>query len=414
MIGMLGYYAGPHLYIMDPLALSDPLLARLPPVPDPYWRSGHLARAFPSGYGETVRTGKNLLRDPKLAEYYDHLALITRGKLWDPRKLTAVWNMNLGRYENLLEPSRRKIRAMPPITFATVPNPDVAIGDFSRRIRVDPKNVYAYKVRSEFFARRGNLAEAIEDLSRVIELEPDNASAYSERGGLFVRCGEVRKAMGDFNRAIDIDPREAAPYLSRGTIYAEQGNDEMALEDFNRAVELDPGEPMAYLRRGMSYAKLRMWQGAWGDFQEAISRAPWNPVGYHLLACTPALALADREDLKALNSELLKPPTDVSTEMGNLAWALATCPEARYRNGTDALRYAKQSLAMASQDTPMIRDTLAAAYAEVGRFAEATVAAQQAIQLALAQGKQTLAKSMQVRLQLYQAHQAYHASPGSK
>ena len=47
--GFKGYYAGPEVYILDNLALSDPLLARLPPVPDPFWASA-ISRALDSGW----------------------------------------------------------------------------------------------------------------------------------------------------------------------------------------------------------------------------------------------------------------------------------------------------------------------------------------------------------------------------
>jgi arabinofuranosyltransferase len=52
-VGLLGFYAGPGTHLIDPMALTDPLLARLPAeVP---WRIGHFRRPVPAGYTETVR-----------------------------------------------------------------------------------------------------------------------------------------------------------------------------------------------------------------------------------------------------------------------------------------------------------------------------------------------------------------------
>ena len=47
-VGLLGYHAGPGVHILDPMALTNPLLARLPA--DEPWRIGHFRRPLPSGY----------------------------------------------------------------------------------------------------------------------------------------------------------------------------------------------------------------------------------------------------------------------------------------------------------------------------------------------------------------------------
>jgi arabinofuranosyltransferase len=99
--GMLGYAAGPTIHIVDSLGLGDPLMARLPARSD--WRVGHFARDVPRGYTETLETGDNHITAPHIATYYSRLALITRGAIWDRRRLQAIVRMNLGGYEWLLE-----------------------------------------------------------------------------------------------------------------------------------------------------------------------------------------------------------------------------------------------------------------------------------------------------------------------
>ena len=81
-IGMVGYFGGADVCIVDDMAIGDPLLARLPPIPDPCWRIGHFRRMRLAGYLETLER-ENFLADRGLAAYYDHLALVTRGSLWD-------------------------------------------------------------------------------------------------------------------------------------------------------------------------------------------------------------------------------------------------------------------------------------------------------------------------------------------
>jgi hypothetical protein len=56
----------------------------------------------------------------------------------------------------------------------------------------------------------------------------------------------------------------------------------------------------------------------------------------------------------------------------------------------------------------MLVGTLAAAYAEAGRFPDAVATAQKAQALALAEGDQKLAARNAELLELYRAGQAYH------
>jgi arabinofuranosyltransferase len=100
VIGIYGYQAPLTLHIIDIFGLADPLLSRLP-CQRP-WRIGHFMRALPEGYVDTVESRANHLRDPSLAAYYDQLSLVVRGPLWSRRRLSAILQLNLGRYDHLL------------------------------------------------------------------------------------------------------------------------------------------------------------------------------------------------------------------------------------------------------------------------------------------------------------------------
>ena len=102
-IGYYGFNAGPGIYIIDQLALADPLLARLPAARDIHWRVGHYIRVIPAGYERTLESGTNALRDPNLALYYDKLSLITRGPLFSKTRLIEIFKMNLGYYDDLID-----------------------------------------------------------------------------------------------------------------------------------------------------------------------------------------------------------------------------------------------------------------------------------------------------------------------
>ncbi len=99
--GYFGFYAGPDVYVIDEMGLGDPLLSRLPAMQLPKMRIGHYRRKMPDDYYETIRTGQNHLKDSSLAAYYDKIAYITRGNLWDWGRIAATIKFNLGWYDDL-------------------------------------------------------------------------------------------------------------------------------------------------------------------------------------------------------------------------------------------------------------------------------------------------------------------------
>lgn len=97
--------------LTDVIALQDPLLARLKVHSPGDWRVGHLAREMPHGYSETLASGENLIEDPSLRAYYDKLLLVMKGPLFDRERLRAVFELNCGKFDNLLEQYERNCRA---------------------------------------------------------------------------------------------------------------------------------------------------------------------------------------------------------------------------------------------------------------------------------------------------------------
>ncbi len=63
-MGAFGYWAGPDKIIIDPLALSDPFLARLPVHGK--WRIGHFPRAIPAGYEGSLLDNSAQLENTRL------------------------------------------------------------------------------------------------------------------------------------------------------------------------------------------------------------------------------------------------------------------------------------------------------------------------------------------------------------
>ena len=109
-IGYLGFYAGPQVHLIDYFALSDTLLARLPLQQGIKWDIGHIRRAIPDGYLETLETGTNQIADPNLATYYEKLSTVTRGKLWSWDRIQTILDLNIGKYDTLLDAYLREVK----------------------------------------------------------------------------------------------------------------------------------------------------------------------------------------------------------------------------------------------------------------------------------------------------------------
>ena len=98
---------------------------------------------------------------------------------------------------------------------------------------------------------------------------------------------------------------------------------------------------------------------------------------------------------------------DYSLALNNLAWILATYSGEGLRNGAKAVDYAQRAVRLAPNPRPDVLGTLAAAYAEAGRFEEAVVTAEKALQLARETGAKGLEKGLQQEIVLYLTQQPY-------
>ncbi|MGD0261439.1 MAG: hypothetical protein ABSD29_16615 [Verrucomicrobiota bacterium] len=98
-----------------------------------------------------------------------------------------------------------------------------------------------------------------------------------------------------------------------------------------------------------------------------------------------------------------------------MAWAgalaLGACAE--IRNGAEAVRLGERACELTKHQATLLVGTLAAAYAEAGRFGEAVATAQKACALASKAKDQALLRKNRELLELYRAGRAYHEATRS-
>jgi tetratricopeptide (TPR) repeat protein len=106
-------------------------------------------------------------------------------------------------------------------------------------------------------------------------------------------------------------------------------------------------------------------------------------------------------------TEALRLKPDHNVALNNLAWIRAADAQAEFRDGPEAVRLAQRACELTRYQAPAPLETLAAAYAEAGRFDDALAIAERARQLALAAAQPELAERPMKMLKLFTGRQPY-------
>ncbi len=99
--------------------------------------------------------------------------------------------------------------------------------------------------------------------------------------------------------------------------------------------------------------------------------------------------------------------------MNNLAWSLSTHPDPALRDGVEGLRWARKAFAAIPEPPPGAYDTLAAALAETGAFAEAVRTVQTGIRLAQDRDDRAAGDRLREALELYQQRKPQRSDPSA-
>ncbi|HEV8060887.1 MAG TPA: tetratricopeptide repeat protein [Gemmataceae bacterium] len=246
-----------------------------------------------------------------------------------------------------------------------------ALVDFTAACKLDPKNVAAWVGRGSANAEMQQWNEAGLAYNEALKLDSRSADAYVGRGGVRLSQGEIEKALADYDQALRVQANCAAAFVGRGAVRILRRDPAMAVADYNEALRLDPENVAALQGRGYAYFRQKDFARARSDFSEAVRYEPDNP--------------------DALN---------------RLAWLLAVCPESGLREGKKALELARRACSLTQNQSPYFLDTLAAALAETGDFAEASKAQGRVIDLANKMDKESLEQARR-RLTIYAERKPY-------
>ena len=184
-------------------------------------------------------------------------------------------------------------------------------------------------------------------------------------GEAVYKQGKAEEAITHFRRPSNSSLTRHTVRSSLGVALLEMGRPEESRAPLQAALEIDPNDGDAHYNLGNTLLQMGRAKEAVTHYDNALKINP--------------------DDKEALN---------------NMAWVLATSDAPR--DGTKAVQLAEKAAALTQGGSPMINATLAAAYAEAGRFESAVKAAQRALQQATEQGNATRANSIRGQIEFYQ------------
>jgi Flp pilus assembly protein TadD len=146
------------------------------------------------------------------------------------------------------------------------------------------------------------------------------------------------------------------------------------------------------------------------EFTAVLQKAPEDSQAHYQLALALTGQGKSREAAQHYRRGL-KSFENIPVGLNNLAWILATYPDPQVRNGGEAVTLAEKACNLTDYKEAVFVGTLAAAYAEVGRFADAIATAEKARALAEAAGAKSLAENNVKLMELYRAGKPFREVP---
>ena len=305
-----------------------------------------------------------------------------------------------------LQPDRAEVSAQLGQALLQDGRLDEAIASLLKAVAWQPGLASAHYHLGNALLQKGALEEAHAQFQIALQLQPALAPAHLGLGNVLLRKGMVTEAEAQFQEALKIHPGLAEAYFDLAAVQLQQGHLEPAVVEFQKALAIEPNFAAARNNLGSVLLSLGRIDQAITELRQALKLQPNLAEAHNNLANAffrkgqPKEAVAEYEAARAIqpgNPQLLN----------NLAWALATCPEASVRNGTRAVELARRADQLAGGSNPQILGTLAAAWAEAGKFPEAVTTARRALALATAQTNAPQVEALRARLALYQAGQPF-------
>jgi tetratricopeptide (TPR) repeat protein len=118
--------------------------------------------------------------------------------------------------------------------------PERAVLEFEKAIKLEPKNVLAYRSLAAAYASLDRTQDAEATYQRAIAMKPDYWGGYYEFGKYYYARGDYEKAVTQFDRVVDLAPDNKYGYLNLGVCYFRLGIMDKAREEFEQSNAVEP------------------------------------------------------------------------------------------------------------------------------------------------------------------------------
>src|SRR5262249_25111994 len=155
-----------------------------------------------------------------------------------------------------------------------------------------------------------------------------------------------------------------------GVLLLQKGQPAEGAAHLRQAVRLNAGDLESQINLAQALADQGQWREAAELFGKTVTGTTTDPK----LHCRFAIVLSQlhrtREAMSEFAAALLL-QQDFPDALDGLAWILVTDADPQVRNGAQALPMAERACELTGRNDPKKLKTLAAAYAEVGRYPDA-------------------------------------------
>ena len=242
--------------------------------------------------------------------------------------------------------------------------------------------------------------------SRALAVTGDNYAAHEDLGIVLVEEGRLEEAIPHFEEAVRLRPGfvEARFYL--GSTLLRLNRLEESIVHLQEAVRLQPGFENAHMNLGPWAGKSRAHGGGHRGVPGGGAVVPGAACGALALGALLRQRGLHREAATEYREALRLAPDNVEA-LNNLAWLCRTEPAEADRGRGEAVRHAERACELTGYKETLLIGTLAAAYAEAGRFDDAIRTAEKACAMAAEQGDDRLLAKNRELLELYRQGKAY-------
>jgi tetratricopeptide (TPR) repeat protein len=247
-------------------------------------------------------------------------------------------------------------------------NHDQALEDVNQALELAPDNLFGLLVKAQTLAQLDRAEEAIPDVKEALKQRPDSDDVLRVWAMVTEKAGKTENAIGELREQVEADPDDGLAWLQLGLLYSAQHQPEKALDAYSAAIKIEPRREFTLQVRADTYLNQGMQKEAVADYEKALQLVPEN-----------------------------------SGVLNNLAWVLATSPEAKLRNGKRALELAAKACEVTNYKQAHILSTLAAAYAEMGDFANARKWSAKSVEM----GDDTLRDQLRKELASYEKEEPW-------